>query len=1149
MRSMNQARQRAREERERVGHGTSDLLRRLVDHMESDHGIAFIEMSPAQMRGSDAEVDGDRILKFKSTLTAAERLMVFAHELGHVVLHERLMNPDVLVDDIVASAYGSAGPAAIARYSPRVREEAEATAFAQEFLCPSALVFGRWREARGGIAIARLAEEFGVEFHVAQIQLANALYDVATGADREDGAGRPEVPFTPEQVEAAKHTGGPALVDAGPGTGKTATVIRRLEFALEEQKAEPSQVLVLTFSNEAVQEVYERIAARFGSRTADHMTIATFHGFGMELVRWHREQMGLMDNFTLMEEDGQAELVLELLGSVPCPTLDPIKDPAEVATDVVKYINHLKHRRIDADALEAAIDAWTPAEGRRDDPEAGRELLALYRAYESEKQKRGVVDMADLILLPLRLLEQGGEVQEAYIRKYPWIVVDEFQDVTRATSALVRAVAGGRNEPWVVGDARQAIYQFLGAAADNVRNFAAEFEGSRIYALRENHRASPPIVEAANQMASLFPDAGDTHRWKAVANVEPFGDVPVRIAEATSDHAEAEGIVDQIVEWQRAGMEPGDIAVLARRHVDVRSVALALTARGIKAESAGLLTAEGAAGDLAAVLTLAGKRPAASLPRLIVALGRGRHCREEINGTIEHLLRIERAKERSEAGDIAKAESASEALLAEVEVAREHAGREHFKADGFDCLMTFLFDGSAYLRRVLDAPDSALRSMNLVEIVSTLSLATAYRVTHPGGEGAGKRHHRRYAFAERLRLRLTETVPIPIAPAPRRDAVRVMTCHASKGLEFPCVIVSGQTMPKMKASWSWIPQGCRPGEAEEADQANALLFVGVTRAKRAVVVSYPEKATESERSRAKKVVPLLQAWGEKFGVPRKRWCAAGGAVERAAMGSVWGRPLEEEEPERKRYFKPSVLGDGVCTIRHYMEDVLGMRFPEAERALYPGWFDAVRKSLRECAKRAMAGSVSEDEAEAVFDEQFSEGINGDHPHFEMYRGMGRRIVRGFAVAFKPAGGTEYLEPEFTIAPSGGGRPVRLDLIARFKEPGGGEVAIGFRPESKIALVNEKKQSIAWSKLGASPISYVLVWQNNPGTAARVFSGADGVVHALEWKKGGLAKDVAELKERHAAMVAGDYSHEIDDYECERRCRMRVTCPHWIGALE
>lgn len=186
MRSVQHARELARHEREKVGADAIDLLDRLVNYLNNAKKIELIEMTPAQMEGSKAEIDGDRTLKYSSALSSAERLEVFAHELGHLVMHGRLLDPDVLVDPIVASAYGDAGPASIARYSPRTREEAEARAFALEFLCPSPMLFVRWREDKSS-SIPSLASEFGVERAVVRIQLANALHDLAIGVHRPAG--------------------------------------------------------------------------------------------------------------------------------------------------------------------------------------------------------------------------------------------------------------------------------------------------------------------------------------------------------------------------------------------------------------------------------------------------------------------------------------------------------------------------------------------------------------------------------------------------------------------------------------------------------------------------------------------------------------------------------------------------------------------------------------------------------------------------------------------------------------------------------------------------------------------------------------------------------------------------------------------------
>ena len=322
------------------------------------------------------------------------------------------------------------------------------------------------------------------------------------------------------------------------------------------------------------------------------------------------------------------------------------------------------------------------------------------------------------------------------------------------------------------------------------------------------------------------------------------------------------------------------------------------------------------------------------------------------------------------------------------------------------------------------------------------------------------------------------------------------------------------------------------------------MFVGVTRAKRAVRVSYPARATYSERSQAKRIVPLLERWRGKYEIQTDHWDKRGGAEEHVDATAVWG-------PGAPESFRPRVLDDGNCAIRTYLEDVLELRFPEAELALYPVFFGAVRKVLRQLAKLAIeSGSASEADADALLEERFRETYYSDHPHYEMYRAAARSIVRGFAKAFKPAAGTTYMDPELEVIPNGGaGTPVRLDLVARFCEPGGLEVAVGFRPESRVEELNAKGV-LVWSKITAVRIPYVLVWQSNRNTSARVYSGADGTIHQLVWHRntGGMERELEEASARYVALVAGNYPTDVKAWECERRCRMRVTCPYWMGAL-
>jgi superfamily I DNA/RNA helicase len=1166
VRSIEYARARGRAARQviEIAPGTC-LLDRLVTHLQNAYGLDLVPLDDAQMKGGHAELNAAvRTIKYGASLSDAERLMRFAHELGHRSLHQRLRDGDASVDPLTASAYGTAGPSAIARYSRRTYEETQAEAFALEFVAPSDLVWEKWKASEHG-GVEHLATHFRCSPDIIRTQLAHALYGVALG-EGVPSASRKNVAFTPAQRAAAHFFGAPAIVDAGPGTGKTATVVERIRHLCHDRGARPSEILALTFSNEAAQELSERIATVLGEDIADAVNVRTFHGFGMEFLHLHGQLAGYGASFKLLDEDAQVEMVYALLGSVPCDHLFSLRDSLETATRVVDHINYCKQRLYGVDTVDRLA---------RDERE--RELAGLYRAYENAKAAAGRVDFADLIAIPIRVIEQHSKVREQYAVRFPWVIVDEFQDVTRATSRLLRVLCGATNPPWVVGDARQSIYQFLGAAPENVRAFATDFEKAKVFALGVNYRSSPPIVAAANQLAALLEDgdaAGEGERWRAGTDTAPLGDVPVAIAEASSDAAEAEGVASRVGEWiARDGVAPGEIAVLARRHVDVRNVMLELSRRGIKAQASGVLTAEGAAGTLAAVLTLA-ESPVASIPRLVFALGSGRCSVAELNATVAGLLR-----ERREVGchpERSKGPQSGE-MNEEVNRLYENARGRRDVADAFTMLAAFLFDDSDYLRPILATPDSAERAMTLVEIVSVLSLAASYRATHADVTPAVSR----LGFAERLRMRLTKTLPVPLAPRPRPDAVHVMTCHASKGLEFPCVVVMGQTMPGVVCdTLDWLPVGIRPDASRDEAQADALLFVGVTRAQRAVVVSYPVRATSGARGKGKTVVPLLARWRSAFGVPSMEWSDEAAVETTVVGGNVWEVPLPS-------VVKASALDESVCPLLTYLETWVGGRFPQAARAVYPSFFAAVREALRVVAVRvgervgARAGAgadpggcvgaragvnslsggapASDEEALAVLEEQGMRERWAGHPHAGIYRRAAERMVVEFARSVGGmmgdggvlGGGVVAVDPEVVLE-SGDGFDVRLDLVARFRRTDGTAVAMVFRPEALASSASPSvdESSLNWSDLAESKRASVALLRASRGEVVPyVYSGDDQRIYQYKWSKSArsLPMLVEALDDRRAAFARGDFSADVTRYGCDR-CRVRVSCPRWVGAL-
>jgi DNA helicase II / ATP-dependent DNA helicase PcrA len=1159
MRTLEYARQQGREYRRRLGLQTDGLLERVERFILATYDLEVVTVNATVMRDSRGEVRaGATIIPCDERLSPAERLELLAHELGHLALHARLTDSTVPYDPILGSAYADTGPGAIARYSDRMFEEAQAGAFATEFLCPSDEAFRLWRRDPAATATT-VAAKYAISTDLARLQLANALHrlalegeshqetpverpaDGASDTSAADGAhaAAPPRECDPRQLEAARFLGAPALVDAGPGTGKTTTLVRRIRFLLEECGAHPREILVLTFSNEAVDELRGRIVRAFGDDVADQATIATFHGFGMNFLHYHGAEAGLPTDFSLLDEGAQAELVSGILGLVPCDRLLSLRSPDDTVAAVLQHIGHCKDRLRDCDALAEEIARWDPQPEEADACGRAHQLLDLYRAYESAKAEAARVDFADLIMLPICILERRPDIAAAYREKYPWVLVDEFQDVSRATSRLLRNLCGPENPPWVVGDARQAIYRFRGAAPENVAQFATDFPGARTFELEVNYRSCDAVIRAANALAALM-GAGDAgpesrERWWRGSDQTPLGEAPVRIAVAASDHAERVGIAQEVTRWIATGeVAPGDIAVLARRNVDVREIVLALSRLGVRAMAGGLLTAEGAAGDLAAAVALA-DGSAGGVPRVTWALARAEHAPAAVNAAVERLLALHVGVAPQE---LPALDAPVVPIVAEVQRLQAMLAAERSSSDGFSTLAAFLFDAGRYLRRLLDGPDSAERAMGLVEVVSALSLAAAYRVTHPDRAPP----EARVGFADQLRRRLTETTPLPITPRPRRDAVLVMTCHASKGLEFPCAVVAGQTVPKTRSRYTWLPPAWRPMGDEDLEQGDALLFVGVTRGQRAALVSYPTSAGGGPRGRQKQVVRLLERWRALPGHAMLTWDAVAPPAPEVRAGPIWGG-------RRPATLKLGSIDADTCALRTYLEDYLGASFAGAERPLYPAFVAITRRAGRRVIELANARGqmVGTGEADDILDGEWPAREFRDHPHVSIYREAARRMVRGLATAYAPpAGAVIALDPEVVVTGSADELVVRLDLVGHFRDAGGQVQAISFRPES----LTIKSGAVNWSDLSTGKrISFVLLERATPGIRPRLFSGADGQVVDFRWstRKDSLPNETAKVIAQIDALGRLEFTTTVSSFTCDD-CRIRVSCPHWIGAL-
>jgi superfamily I DNA/RNA helicase len=1073
-------------------------------------------------------------------VTPAVKLKVILHELGHLELHGRLKQLCAEPDPVYGSMYAASGAGGLTRYNPRAREESEANAFATEFLCPQDEAFRLWQSAPDSDS-EQIAAHFGVSVHTAQVQLAEALFWVASGENGGQGKKRfTGFPYNDSQLAAATFTGAPALVCAGPGTGKTATLVRRIEYLLEECGADPESLLVLTFSNEAAQELEERIADRCGEQVAERIRINTFHGFGVSFLHHHGQLAGL--DADILDEAGQGELVNGLLGMTDCEKLLKLNRPAETVAQIVEHIDYLKNRLHTPESLAAELDKWELEEGLAEDDrskQAARQFLQIFRLYEREKKARQLVDFADLIALPIRILESERELIDRYRKKYRFVLVDEYQDVSRSVAILLSHLCGPQNPPWVVGDGRQAIYRFLGAAAENVEDFQSDFPGASRFELNLNYRSCPEVVQVANRLASLMEGSDEgraeaEERWVAAdANPSSFGIHPVRVYIANSDPAEQEGIATKIKDWIDQGVAAGDIAVLARRNIDVRDVVLTLGRLGIKAVTAGLATPEGAAGDLAAIVSFA-DRPRTSLPRMAFALGRCRPRKLEVS-VINSVIRWINDNADDEGNFVIQGTGDASELAAEIQRAWRGLLSHKRNGDAFTKICAFLFDASGYLRRILSLEAGAERSLLLGEITTSLSRAARWRISH----SEMLRSNSRLRFGEYFRDSLSAGAPSPIPPPARKDAVRVMTCHAAKGLEFPFVAVVGQTLSAAARGYKWLPQNLQPSEEEDVRQSDSLFFVGVTRAQRALIVSYAVTAGGNMYSRDRKTTPLLSSWHRKYPTSTDEFPQAVREREREEINDIWGGAP-------KSALAASSLDKDRCAIKTYLSDFLGARFPLAERPLYPIFFQTVRRSMERIFYEysAQGSEIASARAIEIFRSEWKVNLVDGHQHQQIYFTIGQKYVERFAQAARslpPA--DKYLES--VLGDDMAGLRLRLNLVASHRANDGSVIAVQFRPESYIDKARDG--NLQWSKLdNAYRIPFVLLRQREPKLQPYVFSGEDGILYPFLWskKQDSMNDEAGRAVERYQQFSRRIFKQQINPWKCES-CDVHVICPHWL----
>ncbi|KRG70548.1 UvrD-helicase domain-containing protein [Pseudoxanthomonas dokdonensis] len=810
-----------------------DLIARIAAAEAEDFDISATRPDDAALCGADAVLVRDfRQILVRNDVEPPDRAFLVAHEFGHWILHpeEHEGCRQVIASTLNPAEDDTLGAKRVEAYGARERAELQANVFARELLLPRTLARALFL---GGRTASRIAADLALPLELVRQQLLDALLLPEDGLA--DDAPQPALTPTDEQLDAARSSARTSLVVAGPGTGKTATLLMRMEHLLA-NGAKPAELLVLTFSNRAARELVDRLAAT-GVPDAHEMWVGTFHAFGLEFLRKNHERFGLRPGFGVADKMAQIALLEPHIYGLPLRVFNPLGDPLPWLDQAVKTMQRAKDELLDADAFTRIVEAGA-ARADADRLALDRDLALLYRTYEALlRGNSGLVDFGDLILLPAQALRANRAEFAPSIGRFRHVLVDEYQDVNRASAELVKAMAAQADCLWVVGDPRQAIYRFRGASIRNIVRFADDFPQHREFRLNENWRSFEEIVRVVehtgrddNPLQGVLPLGG-------VAPVRGQGGVRPTLVSCENESIAYGELVSRVRRLQAEGTAFREQVILANRHDTCDAAAAALVALGIPVLHLGDIFQRPEVKDLLALLQLFVDRSGSPLVRIAQLPGLALPA-PDVDVLIDH-LRDTRPAPFSwlHAPPATLSPDGAQAL---------HRWRDTFGGlsshdSPWDVICSLLFERTRWLADYANGSDmqAVTRRLALWQII--------YYLRVPDG---GRAYQTVGTFLTRLRRRLRladdRDLRIPPPEADLLDAVAVMTIHQSKGLEFEAVHLMDVDARHFERSddATWLPEVLTQsagGVDEARSEAANRLYVALSRARSSLTL-YEEKS-------------------------------------------------------------------------------------------------------------------------------------------------------------------------------------------------------------------------------------------------------------------------------------------------------------------
>ncbi|HYH94077.1 MAG TPA: ATP-dependent DNA helicase [Candidatus Saccharimonadales bacterium] len=885
-----------------------------------------------------------------------------------------------------------------------------------------------------------------------------------TTGGRRDGMDALLGGLDPDQLRAVTHGDGPLLVIAGAGTGKTQVITRRIAWLIASRRAKPSEILALTFTDKAADEMAVRVDQLVPYGYTD-TSIATFHAFGDRLIREFALELGLPPDVRVLSRAEVVIFLREHLYEFDLDQYRPLGDPTRFLSALATLFSRCKDEDITpatylahadrvateaaavATAVEAAGDSVTDterdaAEALAEEARRQSELARAFGTYQDLLAANGFIDFGDQVALALRLVRDSAAARTAIAGRFRYLLVDEFQDTNRAQGELVGLLAEPHRNVTVVGDDDQAIYAFRGAAIDNILDFQARYTGAKRIVLRRNYRSLAPILDASyrlvrhNDPDRLEARTGIVKRLRPV-RVDP-ATAPVRLEAFATGAEEADWIAAEIGRRIRAGAAPRDHAVLVRANGYADPILRALNVAGIPwrfSGASGLYARPEVRLLMAFLRTLADPESSVDLYAL---------ASSEVYGLggedLTAIVNTARRRNRSVAAILDELERQPGSLRVSaatragvhrlvVDLAR-YGDLAHARPAG-EVLYAFLRE-QGILGRLAAAQTTAAEEA-LANIARFFDIVRA--------QSALLADDRAVFVARHLQTLIDAGDDPATADLDHEvDAVAVLTVHKAKGLEFGVVFLPGLVAGRFPGTGRpealALPAGLGRGEPPTSERALAeerrLCYVAMTRARDELVLSH---AADYGGARARRVSPFVL---EALDLPGGGLSTGGGAVPAGPVQrlAAFEAPATPVDPVRAPITEPLSLSfyqvDDYLTCPRRYQYAHVLRVPLApHHALVYG--AALHKAVQLFHHRHAKGHVmSEAELDEVLESAWSNEGFVSREHEEARLAAGRAALRRFREDQLQPGAVipTYVERDFSFQLGGDrvrGRWDRVDV--------------------------------------------------------------------------------------------------------------------------